>query len=152
MNLAQFEARMRQIAELTENNLGVTMKRTAFRALVGSVRGTPADTGRGRSNYQINFGRRGTSTRPPFAPGRRIGIAETTNARAVESQARRKLRSIPNDRIIRTSSVQTNPLEYVAGLNDGNSRQAPAGFIERAAQAARRLPCQVFTLRRKLNF
>lgn len=96
------------------------------------VRATPADTGKARSNWRVSVnGSGGSQVRPPFSPGKNLGIEETANAQAASSAARARLASVKSSDTVDIS----NPLDYIAQLNNGSSRQAPANFVQLAVLA-----------------
>lgn len=87
------------------------------------VLGTPVATGRARGNWRVTIGSPAVGyERERFSPSGQESIQE---ALSVSSAI------VPgNDVWI------SNNLPYIGALNDGHSKQAPAGFIEKAVQAA----------------
>jgi len=84
--------------------------------------GTPVDTGRARANWFA-----GAADDPS-------ALTEQTDPSAMLSISRIKEAA---ENVGKGESVFLyNNLPYVAGLNDGNSKQAPAGFVENAIKSA----------------
>lgn len=119
------------------DNLGKNVERTkraAARAMLRAVVvATPADTGRARSNWKVGVG-----TVPPEAyrrtayfPGVKLGLKERRNADRATDVGNAKI----------ATSKAANPIfivnnaPYIGKLNSGSSKQAPAGFIEKALSA-----------------
>lgn len=102
-------------------------------ALKTMVYGTPADTGRARSNYRVSIGARTFSVIPPYSPGKDLGIGETANARAALDAARAKLATLRAGQAV----YITNNIEYLDLLNNGSSAQSSGGFVEAGIAAAR---------------
>lgn len=95
------------------------------------VEHTPVDTGRALSNWLISIGGRAGHTREPFAPGRKGSTAFENRSYTID-RGRRKLslyRDPERDLVI------SNNIHYIRKLNQGSSRQAPAGFVEAATLA-----------------
>ena len=98
---------------------------------------TPVDTGRARSNWLPSLGGSRQGAIPPYAPlpqGRDPQkFGEQANAQAAINAARLTVgqRTKPDQDI-----YLTNNLHYINDLNNGNSVQAPAGFVQMAVEAA----------------
>ena len=97
------------------------------------VRATPVDTGEARSNWIASIGAPTDETRPPFAPGHKLGLEETENADRAIEEAKKVLSGVKrsNDVVY----IQNN-LPYIEVLNGGSSEQAPPLFIETAVDRA----------------
>ena len=90
--------------------------------------GTPVDTGWARANWIPNIGspRSGTAGQRPDEGGRAdTGAQDAGVAEVLTSYTAR-----------RGAVHITNNVPYIVFLNAGTSRQAPAGFVERAIQKA----------------
>lgn len=96
------------------------------------VENTRVDTGLARSNWQGTLDVPATGTIPPYAPGRKLGLAETANANAAKAQLRSTAArfDISTNRAI----IITNNVPYIGILNDGSTTDGPANFVEKAVQ------------------
>lgn len=96
------------------------VRRCALATDAAVVIATPVDTGRARSNWQVELGQAAT------------GVVDALDKSGQSALAQGK-------KVIDTyksgSSLNiTNNLPYIERLNDGWSAQAPAGFVEKAVQ------------------
>lgn len=95
---------------------------------------TPVDTSQALSNWIVTLDNPSTQTVKPYFPGeggstQRASAAETINqARAILAKKK------PGQKI-----YITNNLPYIRRLNDGYSKQAPAGFVERSVLIGRKM-------------
>lgn len=130
------ENRMAIYADRVSRNarsLNTKIGRTVHRKLVEA---TPVDTGRARSNWIVTTGSPTGIVIPPYAPGRHLGRSETANAAAAIRQAEAALAARAPEATI---YIQNN-VAYLARLNAGSSKQAPAGFVQKAiTQAAEKI-------------
>lgn len=95
---------------------------------------TPVDTSQALSNWQVSLGSPVDSKIPPYYPGEG-GSTRNSSAAETINQARKILAGKkPGQRIF-----ITNVLPYIRRLNDGYSKQAPAGFVERAVLIGRKM-------------
>lgn len=100
-----------------------TIKRVGFEIANELKRTTPRDTSWARSNWLISIGR------PVTAPaGSREAV--TTTAQAAGEARLLVYRTNQGDVWI------SNNVPYIQPLNEGHSKQAPAGFVEDAIRAA----------------
>lgn len=125
--------------------------RKATKVLVSElIRSTPVDEGTARSNWQVESGPGRTSVRPPYSPGKHLGISETRNAAAAIAAAFAKIDGAPTAGQLRSflaagvaeaaggvSFYVSNPAPHIGALDAGHSRQQEAGFVKRAVEAAR---------------
>lgn len=87
---------------------------------------TPVDTGRARSNWIVTQNEPANFGILPYHPGFQLGRGETANKTAAIMQGI----VATNDVSARTQVWITNNVIYIGELNDGYSRQTPAGFVE----------------------
>lgn len=99
--------------------LQIAQKATAQAAYSQLVENTPVDTGRAKSNWWMDINTISTVIREPDN-----GFSGQNQSLSV---AAKNLK--PDDTIF-----ISNNLPYINPLNDGSSRQQPAGFVERAVQ------------------
>ncbi len=125
--LNEFAFRMNGLARRLRINRGRIEDATARRVLVALVEATPVDTGAARSNWLVGRGRPRQAVIPPYAPGKKLGRGERRNASAAISAGFAAIRQFKTRPIF-----VGNNLDYIEFLNDGTSKQAPAGFVERA--------------------
>lgn len=136
--LAQFSKNIRRRGRQVENAGTRLTKQVATRALISLVRGTPADTGEHRSNWRVGIGAPTRAVIKPYAPGRNLGIEENANASAAIAAGRARINSVKaNSGGLKTAIYVSNNAPAIGLLNSGSSRQAPAGFVDRALVEAR---------------
>lgn len=116
------------------------MKSTAKVALKKSVRGTPVDTAKARSNWIVTLGRPTRRQRPgPFKAREKAGIRERINAKAAITAGDAVINRFKLGRFSflgRSVIFIQNNTRYIEDLDKGSSKQAPAGFSDMAAQSA----------------
>ncbi len=100
-------------------------KRFALEFLTTVIPATPVRTGRARSNWNASLERADLSTRPTDG---------TSGDKALQRGA-----GIIRQAKDGQSIFISNNLPYIQVLNAGSSKQAPAGFIERAYDEAKGL-------------
>lgn len=122
----QIRAIVRGLERLTERIVTkITLDVTA-----NLVETTPVDTGWARANWVPAIGR-------PFSVDL-SGVTPTAqNAAAAGSQQQAALAGVATGYKLSMGKVfVSNNVPYILGLNDGNSAQAPSGFVQRAIQKA----------------
>lgn len=102
-----------------------TLRKVALVANQTLIMATPVDTGRARANWQVSIDTVITSE------------LESTDAQGAIQRNAGVIKGYRNGEII----VQNN-VPYIGRLNAGSSAQAPAGFVEKALQAAARTVAQ----------
>lgn len=121
MQLSEFQARISVIARGIETNSVDLVKQVALVVDQTVVSSTPVDTGRAKTNWITALN----------APSRQqINIPDPSGGVAI-NQCTDTLRNVHSG----DSVFISNNLPYIQRLNDGWSRQAPAGFVEQAVQA-----------------
>lgn len=98
-----------------------TLRKVALVANQTLIMATPVKTGRARSNWQVSIDTEIDAE------------LDSTDAQGAIRRNEGVIKGYRNGEII----VQNN-VSYIGKLNDGWSAQAPAGFVERALQAAAR--------------
>lgn len=116
MDLRSFGRKMRVTGATVVENATALVRRVALAVDAELVYSTPVDTGRARSNWQVELDQPATGTVAP------VGAAEAIARAEAKVQG-----STPGGTI-----HITNNLPYIGRLNEGWSAQAPAGFVERA--------------------
>ena len=115
-NLAQFNATVQRFADSIPEKVVSLHKKIGLEALRRVVLKTPVDTGRARGNWQVSIGdpaltmledadRTGSDTIA-------IGTAQLENLKAYET------------------IFLTNNVPYIIYLEEGSSKQAPAGMVK----------------------
>jgi len=99
---------------------------------------TPVDTSRALSNWQIGLGRPFMFNLPAYAPGSR-GSTESQSA----DQTMKTAEYLLSFRKPGQTIYLSNNAPYIRKLNDGSSRQAAAGFIERAVVVGQKAAANV---------
>lgn len=118
-NLGNFARRIRKAAADVEPAVDDTLRKVALVANQTVIMATPVDTGRARANWQV-------SVDAPITE--QVESTDANGALQRNVQVIRDYRSGP--------IILQNNVPYIGRLNDGWSAQAPAGFVERALQAA----------------
>lgn len=130
MDISLLSQRILKIQRGIVENANEKVIRASRAYLTEVVTGTPADTGQAISSWKtgLNYQPRGERTLVPGAKG----STRSANISAVLS--------IELPRLDRRQTGQTvyivNTVSYIDQLNAGRSKQAPAGFIDRARLAA----------------
>lgn len=93
---------------------------------------TPVDTSEAVSNWQVTLGSPTSSNIAPHFPGE---LGSTRNASAAETIAQAKA-TLSGKKPGQPIYI-TNNTPYISDLNNGTSRQQPAGFVERAVLLGR---------------
>lgn len=113
-----------KIAAITKNNVAKVMQIATVKFYQQVIIATPLDTGRARHGWNITVGAP-SNTVPPEGKYSMPNIAEHGYETIV---------SVSTDQVI----YITNLVPYIEDLNNGSSRQAPARFIELAAERVQR--------------
>lgn len=95
---------------------------------------TPVDTSQAISNWNVNLGSSVVGTHGPYYPGM-FGSTHHQSAQEAIAQAKAALANKKPGVPI----YITNNLSYIRKLNDGSSKQAPAGFVERSVIVGRNI-------------
>jgi len=129
---SQFPRRMTMRGAEVATGASFIVRKVALVVDQALVFSTPVDKGVARSNWRVSIGEPLDGIIPAYAPGEGLGASETSNAQAAISQAQAVIgRQMPGQAI----SIANN-LPYIERLNQGWSRQAPAGFIDSSVAAA----------------
>lgn len=129
---ADFSKSMQIRSRAVSENADRLVRRIALVADQAIVSATPVDTGRARSNWILSLDTPVLSAREAYAAGEGAST-EAANTLAATEQAVHAVAPYNGDT---HSSVHiTNNLPYIDRLNNGWSRQAPAGFVEEALAA-----------------
>lgn len=95
---------------------------------------TPVDTSKALSNWQVSLNAPVSGNIAPYFHGDK-GSTQKASAGQTLEEAKRILESKQPGQPI----YITNNLPYIKRLNDGYSKQAPSGFVERAILIARKV-------------
>ena len=90
--------------------------------------GTPRDLGWAAANWVPSIGRPDDQT--PGNPQQGGGVSQA------QARAQRGASSVLRYRLSQGLVFVTNNVPYIQRLNDGHSRQSPAGFVQRAIEQA----------------
>lgn len=123
--LKQLAARLNDYADNLDDIVYERIARITLAVVRALVYDTPVDTSQALSNWQV-----GGSTGSPIPPHYRGAGGSTQGASAAAAIA------AAEDAIAAARGAQRlvifNSLPYIRALNEGSSRQAPAGFVEAA--------------------
>lgn len=95
---------------------------------------TPVDTSQALSNWDVTLDSPATEKHGPHFPGIQ-GSTQKASAQETIDRAKAVLKSKKPGQPI----FITNNQPYIKRLNDGYSKQVPAGFVERAVLLARKM-------------
>jgi hypothetical protein len=125
--LDDFAKRMSRVAVRVEGNAERAVKDCAQAVLRSAVENTPVDTGLARSNWTPELDRAFEGLFPARVPGTRGSTADANSAATIEAGAP----TIDAFDIHANREIHiTNNAGHIQALNDGHSRQAPAGFVQ----------------------
>lgn len=129
-----FSKRIRAIAQGVETNAAGLVRKTVITAAAAVALRTPVDTGRARANWQTQLGAApvGEATGYPRGTQGSTGAAAAAQAIAGAEAAAQGYTEAHSG----TPVYISNSLPYIGRLNAGHSKQAPAGFVEAAIEAA----------------
>lgn len=116
---------LNQLGEQVVNNVNRAKVETAKAVARSVIEATPVDTGRARSNWLPKIGSPPSHTRMPHAPGEHLGRGETANQQAAVARADAVFTAAKPGQPL----YLKNNLKYIARLNEGYSKQSPAGFV-----------------------
>ena len=127
------EKQIRIVVNGLESDAEQAIRKLTFDVVANLVRaptegGTPVDTGWARANWFANIGAGVPGSSPN--PGEGTGVAGAV----AEREAR--LGGIVGYKLASGPVFISNNVPYILRLNEGSSKQAPAGFVQRAIQLA----------------
>lgn len=127
MDLRRFAIRIGKIGDNVQKNSEKLIRKVALSVDSTVVTATPVDTGRARSNWQVEIGRAAKGVIDAYVPGEEGSTAgpNTQMALALGAAAIATYKAGESIHL-------TNNLPYIGALNDGHSAQAPVGFVETA--------------------
>ncbi|MFG1289469.1 HK97 gp10 family phage protein [Xanthobacter versatilis] len=129
MSLDDFAKRIDRIAVRVEGNVERAVKDCAGAVLRSVVENTPVDTGMARSNWTLELDRAFEGLFPARVPGEKGSTAEENATATIEAGTP----TIEAFDIAANREIHiTNNAPHIQPLNDGHSRQAPAGFVQMA--------------------
>ena len=129
MSFDDFAKRIDRIAVRVEGNVEKAVKDCAGAVLHSVVENTPVDTGYARSNWTPELDRAFEGLFPARVPGERGSTAEENAAATIEAGTP----TIEAFDIAANREIHiTNNAPHIQPLNDGHSKQAPAGFVQMA--------------------
>lgn len=126
MSFDDFAKRIDRIAVRVEGNVERAVKDCAGAVLRSVVESTPVDTSYARSNWTPELDRAFEGLFPARVPGEKGSTAEETAAATIEAGTP----TIEAFNIAANREIHiTNNAPHILPLNDGHSKQAPAGFV-----------------------
>ena len=121
-NLGSFVQGLKDEMKLVEDVASKVQRKIALDVLTRVVEGTPVDEGRARGNWQADI-----NAVPVGEIDTKDKSGEATIAKGAAKIVGAKFGTAVNI---------VNNVPYIGRLNDGSSKQAPAGFVEAAIDAA----------------
>ena len=126
-NRKQVRAIVRDLERFTERLIvKITLDVTA-----NLVETTPVDTGWARANWVPSVGKRSRRPAESFSGRTPSAFVQAAAAKQTAGTAQALSYKLERGRVFVTNNVK-----YINRLNDGYSRQAPAGFVQRAIRKA----------------
>lgn len=120
-NIIQFKADLDKLAKKLDIKKSTVVKKVVIDLWNGVTRRTPVDTGRARANWFVTQG----------APTDRVDLHEGAKKGGVAAPIPPDVGEITGDE----SVFIINNLPYIEALENGHSKQAPAGMVKLAIQA-----------------
>lgn len=117
-NAAEFSRQLNQLSALAEEVYESIVQITCLQLFTRIAERNPIDTGRSRASWGISFSNDGDKQPKDFSGG------ESAADSIIKSKAEQFSYHIEQDRV-----VIYNNVEYIEHLEDGSSRQAPAGMV-----------------------
>lgn len=130
MDLKGFGKRAKQLGKNISVNADRVVRKCALAIDSAVVLATPVDTGRARANWQVSCNTPITTDREPYSHGAE-GSTGGANARAAIEQGKHAVASYKGGTAEAAIYIANN-LSYIGKLNNGSSKQMPAGFVERS--------------------
>ena len=127
MDLRQFANKMQLRAKNLPANVNKVKQNVSVQVLTTLAQDTPVDTGAAVSNWVVSLGSSAGTRIAPHSPGHK-GSTRTENSRATITLGSQVINQSVPEQIIHVA----NAVDYILDLNNGSSRQAPAGFVESA--------------------
>lgn len=131
--LNDLAARMEKIADSLDDKANDLKKKTATVIVKDLISVTPVDTSRALSNWIATNGQPANFSVLAYNPG----SAGSTRGSSMSAALAAAMAEIANAKP-GVPLFLTNNLRYIRALNDGHSKQAPAGFVERSALLGRK--------------
>lgn len=130
INVKKFEIDLGAFAQQLDDESGIAIKKIGFEILEGVVLKSPVDTGRFRANWNVTFNPSSRSVKFDAGEGESIpeGQAETQIAGKVLAEGAAKLETFKAGQ--NKTIYISNNLPYAARLENGHSKQAPAGMVD----------------------
>jgi hypothetical protein len=123
---------MKRSADI-EKNATEALRKVALQCLNEVITGTPVDTGRAKSNWQVGVNESIASELEPYFPGEKGSTASQNEQKAIdEGEFRIKSGVEGHGDVV----FLRNNLDYIQKLNAGTSAQAPKEFVEDAIKSA----------------
>ena len=119
--------RMKQVKASLSEQASLCARQGALAIVSNLANSTPVDTSAALSNWQVSLENPNYNWIAPHVLGHK-GSTQLASIRATIEEAKYNLENKKPGQIIYIS----NNAEYIIELNNGSSKQAPAGFVERA--------------------
>lgn len=131
LSLVQFQAEMAKFAKIVDINLATVVKKIAFDLFTKIVYRTPVDTGRARAGWGISINTPITIVPTGYGGKKLKAKSSAHEADVVNSYQATEGVQLPDlSGIDGTQQVFIlNAVEYIEMLEDGSSKQAPAGMV-----------------------
>lgn len=132
-SLLDLANRLEKVATKLDETASDAAVKVASEILKDLLNVTPVDTSKALSNWQIGLGSPPDARLKPYFPG----LGGSTQEASANAALKAGLDVLKGKKAGVTIYI-TNNLPYIRRLNDGYSKQAPAGFVERAVLIGRK--------------
>lgn len=125
--LKTLAARLDRLSENLDEQANGIKQKAATAIVRDLLSNTPVDTSRALSNWIATKNSPANNSVLAYSPGQAGSTRGSSISAALAAAIAIISRAQPGESIF-----LTNNLRYIRALNDGHSKQAPAGFVERA--------------------
>lgn len=138
INMSELADRMRITAKAVERGATNTIRAGAKATVRALIQTTPVDTGAAVSNWRVGLNFTPKGIIQPHSPGKKGSTARANKDAAISAAENviNKFTSRKGEASKRIYIINNSP--YINRLNQGYSKQAPAGFVEAAVAAGLR--------------
>lgn len=135
-NYREYKTRLDKMAEVPADIVGSLQRAGTMSLLTNVAQMTPVDAGRARGAWEVSQDEPPAAL-PPMPPSYPGGSAEARGQAAFADAVSRGAERAEAIRPFSRTYV-SNRLPYIVPLNNGHSKQAPAGFVRMAMSVVRK--------------
>jgi len=123
--LDEFAEGISKLADKFPKEIAREIAKATIQGFSVAVLATPVDTGFARSNWHVGIDNLPSVTREAFSPGIQLGLGDTANAQGAISAGTKVLKGFTEKN---STIFLVNTADYSSFLDEGSSKQAPAGM------------------------